>query len=255
MYLSLTHLDAENICGPENKSDQRMDVISGAQWKKKKFKHNTVLVRAIWCCIKSSVLVAFGHHVPYALFCEWLQQWLGTQTLSATMHNHVCEGFYVVVCDREGASDIAAPGLKDYPHMRPAIFPLSVDLFTSSKHNMVARVVSLPGLPELFHHCLSTIASQLGLFVGHTGAVDQPSSPRIPEDTYLDHLFYNKTSTMPTPALPPPVKLLIFAPRSQQIPCHVSLQARGKIHKQTLVQETVKFPDSCAFPPPNQKSL
>jgi hypothetical protein len=82
----------------------------------------------------------------------------------------------VVVCDREGASDIAAPGLEDYPHMRPAIFPLSVDLFTSSKHNMVARVVSLPGLPELFHHCLSTIASQLGLFVGHTGAMDQPSS-------------------------------------------------------------------------------
>ncbi len=165
------------------------------------------------------------------------------------------EGFYVVVCDREGASDIAAPGLKDYPHMRPAIFPLSVDLFTGSKHNMVARVVSLPGLPELFHHCLSTIASQLGLFVGHTGAVDQPSSPRIPEDTYLGHLFNNKTSTTPTPALPPPVKLLILAPRSQQIPCHLSLQARGKIHKQTLVQETVKFPYSCAFPPPNQKSL
>jgi hypothetical protein len=86
------------------------------------------------------VLVAFGHHVPYALFCEWLQQWLGTQALSATMHNHVCEGFYVVVCDREGASDIAAPGLKDYLHMRPAIFSHSVDLFTSSKHNMVATL-------------------------------------------------------------------------------------------------------------------
>lgn len=200
------------------------------------------------------MLVAFGHHVPYALFCEWLQQWLGTQTVSATMHNHVCEGFYVVVCDREGASDIAAPGLKDYPHMRPAIIPLSVDLFTSSKHNMVARVVSLPGLPELFHHCLSTIASQLGLFVGHTGAVDQPSSPRIPEDIYLGHL-YNKTSTT-TPALPPPpIKFLILAPRSQQIPCHLSLQARDKIHKQTLVQETINFPYSCAFPPPNQKSL
>jgi hypothetical protein len=138
------------------------------------------------------------------------------------MHNHVCEGFYVVVCDREGASDIAAPGLKDYPHMRPAIFPLSVDLFTSSKHNMVARVVSLPGLPELFHHCLSTIPSQLGLFVGHTGAVDQPSSPRISEDTYLGHLLYNKTSMTTTPALPPPpVKLLILAPRNQQIPCHL----------------------------------
>jgi hypothetical protein len=91
MYLSLTHLDAEKNCGPEKKSDQQMDVISSAQWKKKKFKRNTVLARAIRHCIKSSVLVAFGHHVPYALFCEWLQQWPGTQTLSATMHNHVCE--------------------------------------------------------------------------------------------------------------------------------------------------------------------
>jgi hypothetical protein len=34
MYLSLTHLDAEKICGSENKSDQQMDVISTAQWKK-----------------------------------------------------------------------------------------------------------------------------------------------------------------------------------------------------------------------------
>jgi hypothetical protein len=66
MYLSLTHLDAKEIC-PENKLDQQMDVISSAQWKKKKFKHNTVLAQAIRCCIKSSVLVAFGHHVPYAL--------------------------------------------------------------------------------------------------------------------------------------------------------------------------------------------
>jgi hypothetical protein len=81
MYLSLTHLDAKEICGPENKLDQQMDVIGSAQWKKKKFKHNTVLARAIRRCIMSSVLVAFGHHVPYALFCGWIQQWLGTQTV------------------------------------------------------------------------------------------------------------------------------------------------------------------------------
>jgi len=82
--------------------------------------------------------------------------------------------------------------------------------------------------------------------------VDQPSSPRIPEDTYLGHLFYNKTSTTPTPVLPPPVKLLILIPRSQQIPCHLSLQARGKIHKQTLVQET-QVPLQLCFPFPKPK--
>jgi hypothetical protein len=41
MYLSLTHFDAEKICGPENKSDHQMDVISSAQWKRRNT--NTIL--------------------------------------------------------------------------------------------------------------------------------------------------------------------------------------------------------------------
>jgi hypothetical protein len=55
--ISLTHLDAEKNCGTENKSDQQMDVISSAQWKKKKFKHNTVLARAIQRCISPLCLL------------------------------------------------------------------------------------------------------------------------------------------------------------------------------------------------------
>lgn len=200
-------------------------------------------------CIKSSVLIAFGPNVPHNLFCEWLQHWLGSHDISATMHKRVCEGFYVVVCDKEGACDILAPALKDYSHMRPAIFPLSVDLFTRSE-DMVAKLVSLPGLPFLFQYFLPTIASRLGLFVGHTGPEDNPQAPRIPEDTYLGQLLYKRSSR------PVPVKILVLAPWDKQIPSHLSLQiSHNEWYRQTLVQETIKYPYSPAFPPESKRGL
>ncbi|KAG0576229.1 hypothetical protein M758_5G059800 [Ceratodon purpureus] len=195
--------------------------------------------------IRCSVLIAFGPNVPHNLFCNWLGDWLEGHDITATMHKRVCEGVFVVVCDKEGACDIPAPALRDYPNMRPAVFPVSVDLFTKAD-DLMLKVISLPNLPFQSQCYLPAIANKLGLFVGHTGADDSPKAPRIPENTFLGHFLYNQQQSC-TPA---PVKILILAQNEKRIPSYLQLQiSQDEWYRQTLVQEVLNFPYSPIFPP------
>lgn len=197
-------------------------------------------------CIRCSVLIAFGPNVPHNLFCEWLGDWLGGHDIVATMHKRVCEGFFVVVCDKEGACDIPTPALRDFPHMRPAVFPVSVDLFTKAD-DMVVKVVALPTLPAQSQCYLPAIATKLGLFVGHTGAENSPKAPRIPENSFLGHFLYDQQQP---PSDPAPVKVLVLAQSEKRIPSYLQLQnSQDEWYCQTLVQETLNFPYSPIFPP------
>nr|PNR52834.1 hypothetical protein PHYPA_009209 [Physcomitrium patens] len=199
--------------------------------------------------IRCSVLITFGPNIPHNLFCEWLGDWLGGHDIAATMHKRVCEGFFVVVCDKEGAWNIPAPALRDYPHMRPAVFPVAVDLF-SKADDMVVKVIALPNLPAQSQCQLPVIANKLGLFVGHTGQESNPEAPRIPENTFLGSLLYNQQQLY----APAPVKILILAQAEKRIPSYLQLQiSKDGWYKQTLVQEALNFPYSPVFPSERRK--
>lgn len=56
--------------------------------------------------IRCFVLIIFGFNILYNLFCEWLGDWLGGYDIVVIMYKCVCEGFFVVVCDKEGVWNI-----------------------------------------------------------------------------------------------------------------------------------------------------